>query len=135
MMTAKNSSSCPQCGVLSHRVHTVTMRHHLRFPHSGDKLDGIYFYCRDRECETAYFSGKKEQYPVAAMQSQPQITEGVICFCFGISEAKFNAYAQRGRSDDFFEKLDELAYDSECHCKIKNPAGRGCLKVFKALSV
>lgn len=108
------------------------MRHHLLFPRSNEHLEDSFFYCRNAQCKTAYFSANIH-YSVEQLQSQQQIKDGMICFCFGISEAVFYSYQKAGNIKLFFQQLDHLAYQSECHCKIKNPAGTGCLKIFKAL--
>ncbi|NRB39433.1 MAG: hypothetical protein HRU20_13350 [Pseudomonadales bacterium] len=132
MMVKEISRACPRCGAAANRVNTVTMRHHLQYPFSADSLDKEFFYCRDSLCESGYFS-TKQAYPISELQSQAQIRGGMICFCFGITASDFQVYQESDQAEVFFKQLDHLAYNCECHCKIKNPAGRGCLKVFKSM--
>lgn len=132
MKKKKTQASCPHCHQSANKVREVTMRHHLLFPFSINELDKEFFYCRNNLCETGYFS-VDEIYSINKFQAQEQIREGMICFCFGITESTFQRFQESDNTALFFEQLDHLAYNSECHCKIKNPAGLGCLKVFKSL--
>lgn len=126
-------ASCPQCGNISNSVREVTLRHHLCFPFSKDSLNESYYYCTNNDCSTAYFS-ENHLYKTNQLQTYNQIMNRTVCYCFGITQANFETYQKQNRLDHFFEELDALAHGSECHCKIKNPAGRGCLKVFKGLA-
>lgn len=128
-----SSSICPECGQSCHPVKEVTLRHHLLFPLSKEPLQERYHYCSNSTCHVAYFS-TATVFHVDCLQSQHQIEANTICFCFGITQAVFEEYIDNDRSEAFFSDLDNLAYGSECHCKVKNPAGRGCLKVFKRLA-
>lgn len=129
-----SNTKCPKCGIVgNHRVREVTLRHHLRFPLSQKEFSESYYYCGNSDCDIAYYSDS-ESFEIDCLQSQKQIQDNTICFCFGITQGVFNDYLENDKRTQFFEELDNLAYGSECHCKVKNPAGRGCLRVFKKLS-
>ena len=127
----QKAKSCPNCKNHCHNVSDTTMRHHLRFPSSMEKLSDTHHYCNNHDCDLAYFSPTCH-YSVAQLQTSTQIQQRTICFCFGITEDTFRKYQQQNNENKFFEDLDQLAYSSECFCRVKNPAGRGCLKIFKA---
>lgn len=128
-----SNPECPNCTQAGNRVREVTLRHHLRFPLSQKEFIESYYYCANSHCDIAYYSGI-DVFQIDDLQTQKQIQEKTICFCFGITQSVLNEYLQNDQKAQFFEELDNLAYSSECHCKVKNPAGRGCLRVFKELA-
>lgn len=127
-----SNPECPKCAEHSSRVKEVTLRHHLRFPLSQQDFSDSYYYCANSDCDVAYYSDS-HVFTLDCLQSQKQIEDMTVCFCFGITQSMFYEYLKNDQKAQFFEELDNLAYGSECHCKVKNPAGRGCLRVFKKL--
>ncbi len=99
-----------------------------------EDLSEAHYYCKNHDCDIAYFS-HITQYSVTQLQSSGQIQQQTICFCFGITESMFKEYQRQYIEDTFFKELDHLAYSSECFCRVKNPAGRGCLKIFRSMSM
>ena len=128
------SVQCPICGHMCNTVKEITMRHHLSFPLSKERYVGKHYFCRNPSCEIAYFSNT-QRYLVSQLQSSHQIRQHTVCYCFGITESMFDEYTQSQGNSAFFEELDRLAYSSKCFCRVKNPSGRGCLKIFRSMSV
>ena len=120
---------CPTCGVDALPVKRLTLQHHLRFPLALQLPDTAYWYCAEQACEQAYFS-MAVSFSRQALQSAAAIEAGMRCFCFGITEDIFYAAMQRDQAE-FFAQLDSMAAESTCHCSIKNPSGRGCLRSFR----
>ncbi|MEY8204537.1 MAG: hypothetical protein RPR40_05605 [Bermanella sp.] len=125
--------TCPACDRLGNTVKAATMRHHLCFPFSMEALSETYYYCAQRHCGVAYFS-LQSTFLTEQLQSQSQIKTNTVCFCFGITEYNFKDYDDKGEAALFFAQLDQLAATGECNCRLKNPAGRGCLKTFKSMA-
>lgn len=129
----KNNHTCTECHTQGERVKTVTLRNQLKFPHNIKPLTDDYYYCTNPNCTTAYFSNA-ESYRVSDLQTEAQIRNKTVCFCFGITEQAFLDYVDSHGAQQFYDALDDLAYNTKCHCKFKNPAGKGCLRKFKSYS-
>ncbi|CAA0084304.1 Uncharacterised protein [BD1-7 clade bacterium] len=126
---------CPSCNYKGQKVREVTIRHHVKFPlNQQDFSDTPYFYCLNDTCNTSYFSVDRA-FQIDDLQSAQQIKNKTVCYCFGITKEAFNAYIARDQQTEFFDDLDALAYSTQCFCKAKNPAGRGCLKTFKQMAL
>lgn len=132
-MVRQTSASCPRCYQTCRIVRKTTMQHHLRFPLSKARFDDAHYYCRHFSCEIAYFSDTTH-YLTSQLQTSSQLQQKMVCFCFGISASAFQEYIVRHGKRAFFDELDTLAHTSECLCRVKNPSGQGCLKVFKSMA-
>ncbi|CAA0113885.1 Uncharacterised protein [BD1-7 clade bacterium] len=126
---------CPSCHCEGQTVREVTIRHHVKFPLNQQRFsDTPYFYCLNDTCNTSYFSVDRV-FQIGDLQSEEQIKNKTVCYCFGITEEAFHAYIARDQQAAFFDDLDALAYSTQCFCKAKNPAGRGCLKTFTQMAL
>ncbi|MBL4706469.1 MAG: hypothetical protein JKY54_18215 [Flavobacteriales bacterium] len=128
-----NTAQCPYCYSDGRKVKATTMRHHLKYPYSGDKLLERFHYCTEHDCAVAYF-GPSKIYLVSKLQTHNQIKQNTVCYCFGITESQFLEFKSEGVESLFFDQLDYLAEVGNCKCILKNPAGTGCLKTFKSLN-
>ena len=130
--------ACPGCGQPAAEVKANTLLFQLRHPHNQQLQSEHYFFCSNADCDIVYFADN-ESYNLkhcrTAIGQKSHHADRMLCYCFDISESDFLAeIAQHGKSHSQ-AFISRQTKNKTCHCEIRNPSGKCCLKDFKALAV
>ncbi len=119
------SAPCPQCGQRAMPVAAITLLHHVRQPWNFPISEG-WRVCENPQCPWVYFKDERH-IGIDTVRDLPArkntATNAPVCFCFGITRDQATDPAIR-------RFVTERTREGRCDCKIRNPAGRCCLKDF-----
>jgi len=126
-----SSQDCPRCGASGKRVGIKTLHHQIKFPENQAIRPGDYYFCPAEACIVAYFSTAGGIIPKQQLRTAQDIREGMLCYCFDISEAQYRSALQAGTAASVKHFVIEQTRSGSCACEIKNPSGQCCLAKFK----
>ena len=117
---------CPGCGHTSLIVSTKTVLHHIKQPWMLEHAACMFFFCRNPNCDTVYFSNTSFIMKTSDVRTPVGIKtrsgDAIICYCFGVNQTDANQLTK-----DF---VIAQTKKSNCSCETANPSGRCCLKDF-----
>ena len=128
--TASNSTAvCPVNGKPYREVGRQTILHHIRKPWNKIFPMQKYYFCTDTDCNVVYFAEDNSRVlrnelreSVGQKFRHPKRT---ICYCFDIKLSDIQQDPQQRK-----QFVVEQTQQSQCHCQIRNPSGKCCLKDF-----
>ncbi len=123
---------CPDCGLPAFPVSRQTMLHQLQFPDNQSIADGDYAFCSNRDCQAGYFSSSDTIAKKRMRALQPG-QEVMLCHCFDISEAVYQAALDDGTAKSIKAFVVQQTKEKLCACESRNPSGRCCLASFKQM--
>lgn len=128
-----NAHDCPSCGASATRVGIKTVYHQVRFPENQAIHPGDYCFCPAEACTVAYFSTAGDTVLKQQLRIDGNIREGLLCYCFDITEAQYRSALQAGSAAALKHFVIEQVKAGYCACEITNPSGQCCLAKFKQL--
>jgi hypothetical protein len=131
--TPEAPPTCPLCGARGRLVPRRTVEALLRPERRGSMTGARYFFVEGPGCEVVYYAGDGSHWfakedlvvRVGSKETEPPIP---VCYCFEKTEAMvIEDVLAHGRSAIFDEIMAHVRA-GECHCDVKNPSGRCCLR-------
>ncbi|WP_319508691.1 (2Fe-2S)-binding protein [uncultured Methanolobus sp.] len=127
---------CPVCKKAGMPVKNVTVRHIVKKEQMERVGKGDYHLCMDPECDVAYYDENgtifdKDNIRVP-LWFKKDVNPKYACYCSRITENDvIKAVMEQGMQDigtirEFYDK------GAKCQCKVRNPTGNCCSKVFNA---
>ena len=121
--SGNNKLACPACQQLGDAVSTATLLHQLARPWQQAIGEQQYYFCRQPECEIAYFDNDGICFNTNALR-QP---ERLLCYCFDI---RFQDIADAESEQRCREFVTAKTRSKLCSCETHNPSGKCCLRDF-----
>lgn len=131
--TKASIQSCPQCGTACKSVELLTLYHQIRFPENQAIVSGMYYFCPNKDCATAYFSNTGKNIPKQHLTTHQDLQNDKLCYCFDIDAADYQAALNSNQAEAIKNFVIEKTKSGECACEIRNPSGQCCLSKFKQL--
>ena len=124
---------CPKCQSKGVKIKYVTPQAQLK-EQSKDKLnpDLAYKYCKNSECDIAYFSEdkkvtfSKDELIVKATLKDKGLDVNT-CYCFGITRQDILDEIKKTGNSSAVETIKAKMKDPGCFCETSNPQGGCCL--------
>lgn len=125
--------TCPKCQNKGVKVQTITSRTLLKDCCKGKvNSELIYKFCKNSECNIAYFSVDeshyftKEELSVKATLKDKGLDVNV-CYCFGHTRQSISDEIKKTGSTSVLDDIKEKMKDPGCFCETSNPQGGCCL--------
>jgi hypothetical protein len=106
-----------------------TIIHNIKEPWAWAPSAEHYYFCKNPECEVAYFGSDHSVVLKVQLRSSLMASEvgqwNLLCYCFGVSRHDLR---QNPNIKDF---IIAQTKSGACSCETRNPSGRCCLAEFK----
>lgn len=123
-----SSARCPCHGRACREVPYRTLLHHLKTPWHLKMVSQRYYFCDEAMCPVIYFGEDGQCFEQDALRERvghkQRAGEDMLCYCFDIR------YADARENLSLKGYVLEQTRANLCHCDIRNPSGRCCLKDF-----
>ncbi|MDH5444346.1 MAG: hypothetical protein OEY52_02245 [Gammaproteobacteria bacterium] len=117
---------CPANGKTYKRVSRETILHHLNKPWQVDLPEQEYYFCDSKDCDVVYYGEDQRMFTQLDLRTTVgQKSENLlrpVCYCFDVTQIDLET---RDTAKDF---IIQQTMNGTCHCQIRNPSGRCCLK-------
>lgn len=131
-----SGQACPSCGKLGQRVGEKTVISLVREEFKG-RVAGDYYLCLDPDCSVVYYNAKGESFTKEAVRVPVWFKEKSddvpICYCAGVTRKEIKDAVLRQGAKTLAEVQQLTGAMTGCECVTKNPAGKCCSTVVKAL--
>lgn len=127
---------CPSCGKGGQRVGEKTVKSLVREEFKG-RVAGDYYLCLEPDCSVVYYNAKGESFTKEAVRVPVWFKEKSddvpICYCAGVTRKEIKDAVLRHGAKTLAEVQQLTGAMTGCECVTKNPAGKCCSTVVKAL--
>ncbi len=123
---------CNTCGSTANKVEYKTVLMILKNNSLQTAKPGNYFYCKNPDCNTVYFSNElglsyyknDVRIPIGIKETkEPKL----ICYCFDITEKQIKDEINLTGKSTAPDFITEKIKNKLCACNIKNPSCKCCL--------
>ncbi len=123
---------CPTCGLKGKKVDAATVKSMLSVS-LREVRDVPYFFCREADCRTVYFSEDGSQVfgtqavPERVFQKEPDADDVFACYCFRHTPKSIRAEIIEIGTSAVIDEINAGIKAGQCACDWRNPQGSCCL--------
>jgi len=131
-LTVGQPGFCPECGNKGKKVDGATVKSMLAIS-LRDVRDTPYFFCREADCDTIYFSEDgsqtfgKQAVRERVFQKEPEADDVFVCYCFRHTPDSIRAEVIETGISTVVDEINVGIKVGQCACDWRNPQGSCCL--------
>lgn len=135
---------CPTCNTKGKKVDGATVKSMLSIS-LREIMDIDYFFCREADCDTVYFSADATHTFVTkdlrerVFQKEPNVGDVFVCYCFRHTPDSIRTEFIETGASTVIDEINTGIKAGQCACDLRNPQGSCCLgnvmKVVKQIEV
>lgn len=131
-LTAAKPGVCPTCGTKGKKVDGATVKSMLSIS-LREVRDVQYFFCREADCDTVYFSEDGSQrfglqdVRERVFQKEPGADDVFACYCFRHTPESIRTEMLETNTSTVVSKINIGIKAGQCACDLRNPQGTCCL--------
>jgi Zinc binding domain len=130
--TVVKSGVCPMCNTKGKKVDGATVKSMLSVS-LRDLQDIQYFFCREADCNTVYFSEDGSQIfgtqevRERVYQKEPDAGDVFACYCFRHTPDSIRTEMLETGTSTVVDEINTGIKAGQCACDLRNPQGACCL--------